>query len=42
MTKFDAQFVVFNAGMLGYTVDENLQLLNHRLLKYRPEAVVYI
>jgi hypothetical protein len=38
----DPHYVVFNAGMPGYTVVENLQLLNLRLLKYRPEAVVYM
>lgn len=38
----DPSAVVFNAGMPGYTVVENLQLLNHRLLKYRPEAVLYM
>jgi lysophospholipase L1-like esterase len=42
LTQQDGQFVVFNAGMPGYTIVENLQLLNLRLLKYRPEAVVYM
>ncbi|OAI45122.1 hypothetical protein AYO44_13105 [Planctomycetaceae bacterium SCGC AG-212-F19] len=35
-------FVVLNAGMPGYTTLENLQLLQLRLLKYKPEAIVYM
>ena len=42
LNQKDSRYVVFNAGMPGYTVVENLQLLNLRLLKYRPEAVVYM
>ena len=42
LSQKDSRYVVFNAGVPGYTVVENLQLLNHRLLKYRPEAVVYM
>lgn len=38
----DPRFVVLNAGMPGYTLVENVQLLNLRLLKYHPEAVVYM
>lgn len=38
----DLRYVAFNAGMPGYTVVENVQLLNLRLLKYKPEAVVYM
>jgi len=42
LQRKDSRYVVFNAGMPGYTVVENLQLLNLRLLKYRPEVVVYM
>jgi lysophospholipase L1-like esterase len=42
LNQKDSRYVVFNAGMPGYGVVENLQLLNLRLLKYRPEAVVYM
>lgn len=38
----DPRLVAFNAGMPGYSLVENLPLLNYRLLKYRPEAVVYM
>jgi hypothetical protein len=31
-----------NAGIPGYTTVENLQLLQLRLLKYKPEAIVYM
>lgn len=42
LQKNDRRYVVFDAGMPGYTVVANLQLLNLRLLKYRPEAIVYM
>jgi lysophospholipase L1-like esterase len=42
LNQKDSSYVVFNAGIPGYTVVENLQLLNLRLLKFRPEAVVYM
>ena len=42
LTAMDRRIVVLNAGMPGYTTVENLQLLSLRLLKYRPEAVIYM
>jgi lysophospholipase L1-like esterase len=36
----DARWVVFNAGVPGYTTSEVLQLLKLQLLKLKPEAVV--
>ncbi len=38
----DKNFVVLNAGVPAYTTVENLQLLSLRLLKYRPEAILYM
>jgi lysophospholipase L1-like esterase len=38
----DPRIVVLNAGMPGYTMVENLQLVNLRLLKYHPEAILYM
>lgn len=35
-------FVTFNAGVPGYTLLENVQQLQMRLLKYKPEAIVYM
>ena len=36
----DSRWVVFNAGMPGYTSHEILELVKLRLLKLRPDAVV--
>ena len=38
----DDTFVVYNAGVPGYTSHEALELLKLRLLKLRPEAVVFM
>jgi lysophospholipase L1-like esterase len=38
----DPRIVVLNAGMPGYTMVENLQLVSLRLLKYHPEAILYM
>jgi len=38
----DPRWVVFNAGLPGYTSHEALQLLKLRLLKLQPEAVVFM
>jgi lysophospholipase L1-like esterase len=38
----DPRLVVLNAGIPGYTMVENLQLVNLRLLKYHPEAIIYM
>lgn len=38
----DPRFLVLNAGIPGYTTVENLQLINLRLLKYEPEAILYM
>jgi lysophospholipase L1-like esterase len=35
-------FVVMNAGFPAYTTVHNLQLLQMRLLKYKPEAILYM
>jgi lysophospholipase L1-like esterase len=38
----DQRWTVFNAGLPGYTSHEVLELLKLRLLKLRPEAVVFM
>lgn len=38
----DQRWTVFNAGLPGYTSHEALELLKLRLLKLRPEAVVFM
>lgn len=42
LAEKDPRFVVLNAGMPGYSTVENVQLLNLRLLKYHPEAILYM
>ncbi len=42
LQSHNRDFVVLNAGVTGYTTVENLQLLSLRLLKYQPEAIIYM